>query len=246
MTTPLLTTKLYTPPARPNLVARPRLTNKLEDGIRLGHRLTLISAPAGFGKSTLMSEWAQSIDQPVAWLSLDANDNNLKRFLFYLIAALQLIDELIGESVLPVLEATDNPPVEHLLTILINEIAESGKDFLIFIDDFHLITSPKIIEALEFFLHHLPPNAHLVISGRVDPPFTLSRLRARDQMTEIRSKDLRFTQTESAAFLNERLGMDLSTADILALLSRTEGWITGLQLAALSMDGRENKQSTLR
>ena len=129
MAIPILSTKLYIPPPRLNLVARPRLIHQLEKGNRLGHRLTLISAPAGFGKSTLMSEWAHSISHPVAWVSLDENDNNLKRFLFYLIAALQRVDDLIGESVLPALEATDSPPVETLLTILINKIAESEKEF---------------------------------------------------------------------------------------------------------------------
>lgn len=207
----------------------------------MGVKFVLISAPAGFGKSTLMSEWARTIDKPVTWLSLDENDNNLKRFLSYLIAALRQIDGSIGESILASLESTDNPPIELSITILINEIAESGVEFSLVLDDYHLITSQKINEALNFFLDHLPPNAHLLISTRVDPPLPLSRYRARSQMVEIRLDDLRFTEAEVRSFLNDLLGLDLSTGDILALLTRTEGWITGLQLAALSMQGRVDK-----
>lgn len=239
MAAPLLTTKLYLPPIASNLVPRPHLIERLNDGMMV--RLILISAPAGFGKSTLMSEWARTIGKPVAWLSLDENDNNLKRFLSYLIAAFQQIDGSIGESVLSSFEATDNPPLEPLITILINEIAGSEKEFYLVLDDYHLINSQKINEALNIFLDHLPPNAHLLITARVDPALPLSRYRARGYMIEIRLDELRFTEAESTAYLNDLIGLDLSPADILALLSRTEGWITGLQLAALSMQGRLDK-----
>ncbi|UCD99708.1 MAG: helix-turn-helix transcriptional regulator, partial [Chloroflexota bacterium] len=240
MATPLLNTKLYIPQTSPDLVSRPHLISKLNAVVKV--KFALISAPAGFGKSTLMSEWARSIDKPVAWLSLDEGENNLKRFLSYLIAAFQQIDGSVGERILSSLEATDNPPVEPLITILINEIAELREVFYLVLDDYHLITSQKINEALNFFLDHLPSNAHLVISARVDPTLPLSRYRARGQMIEIRLDDLRFTEAEVTAFLNELIGLDLSPADILALLARTEGWITGLHLAALSMQGRQDKQ----
>ena len=238
MTTPLLTTKLYIPPLRTDLVSRPRLTELFNQA--LTRKLILISAPAGFGKSTLMSEWVKSIGRPAAWLSLDENDNNIKRFLTYLIAALQQIDETIGDGILPSLEAADNPPLEPLITILINELAASGKEFYVVLDDYHLVTAQTIHEALDFLLDHLPPNVHLVISGRVDPPLSISRLRARGQMAEIRPNDLRFTEAEVTTLLNDLVGLDLSPEHILALLSRTEGWVVGLQLAALSMQGRQN------
>lgn len=239
MATPLLTTKLYIPQTSPDLVSRPHLISKLNAGMRV--KFVLISAPAGFGKSTLMSEWARTIDKPVTWLSLDENDNNLKRFLSYLIAAIRQIDGSIGESILASLESTDNPPIEPAITILINEIAVSGVEFSLVLDDYHLITSHKITEALIFFLDHLPSNAHLVISTRVDPVLPLSRYRARRQMVEIRHDDLRFTKAEVTTFLNDLFGLDLSSTDIQMLFSRTEGWISGLQLAALSMEGRQDK-----
>ena len=240
MTSSLLTTKLYIPPTSTDIVLRPRLLEQLNNGGM--RKLTLLSAPAGFGKSTLMSEWTRSINKPVTWLSLDENDNNLKRFLTYFIAALQKIDDSIGQSILPSLEATDNPPLEPLMTILINEISKSELEFCIVLDDYHLITLQAIHDAIEFFLIHLPPSAHLVISGRIDPPFSLPGLRARGEMIEVRSNDLRFTESEVTTFLNDFVGLDLSPDEILALLSRTEGWITGLQLAALSMRGRQDTQ----
>ena len=238
MTISLLTTKLYIPQTSQNLVPRPRLFEKLNNVASA--KLILVAAPAGFGKSTLMSEWATIIDKPITWLSLDENDNNLRRFLFYLVAAIQKIDSSIGEAILPSLEVTDNPPVEQLLSTLINEIAISENEFLIVLDDYHLITLQIIHDGLVFFLDHLPPNAHLVISGRIAPPISLSRYRARGQMIEIRPNDLRFTESEVKIFLNDLKGLDLLPEQIKALLSRTEGWITGLQLAAISMQGRDD------
>ncbi|UCH60353.1 MAG: hypothetical protein JSV61_02460 [Anaerolineales bacterium] len=239
MATPLLTTKLHIPQSFPDLVSRPHLIAKINAGMMA--KLVLISAPAGFGKSTLMSEWARCIDEPVTWLSLDESDNNLKRFLSYLIAAIRQIDGSIGESILASLETTDNPPIEAIVTILINEIAESGIEFSLVLDDYHLITSQKVNETLIFFLDHLPANAHLMISTRIDPTLPLSRYRGRGQMVEIRHDDLRFTEVEVTTFLNDLFGLDLSPTNIQMLLSRTEGWITGLQLAALSIEGRRDK-----
>jgi LuxR family maltose regulon positive regulatory protein len=171
---------------------------------------------------------------------LDENDNNLKRFLTYLIAAFQVIDGSIGEGILPSLESSENMPMETLVSLLINEISVSDHDFYILIDYYHLVTTESIYKGIDFLLDHLPPNTHLVMSGRVDPPISISRLRARGQMTEIRLNDLRFTESEVTSLLNDLNRLNLSAEDILALLSRTEGWITGLQLAAISMQGRED------
>jgi LuxR family maltose regulon positive regulatory protein len=204
-------------------------------------KLTLISAPAGFGKTTLLTEWFRSSDEPFAWLSLDESDNNLNRFLTYLIAALEQIDDSIGDGISPLLEATGDPPVEPLTTMLINNIASIEVKFCLVLDDYHLITNQTIHQAINFFLEHLPPNVHIVISGRVDPPIAVSRMRARDQMTEVRPNDLRFVESEGRTFLNDLSGLELLPDDISALMSRTEGWITGLQLAALSMQGRQDK-----
>jgi LuxR family maltose regulon positive regulatory protein len=239
VSTPLLTTKLYIPTPRKNLVARPRLIEQLNSGQE--RRLTLISAPAGFGKTTLLSEWIQSNDESFAWLSLDEGDNNLNRFLSYLIAALEQIDDSIGDGVSPLLEATGDPPVEPLITMLINNIVSMEVEFCLVLDDYHLITNQTIHQAINFFLEHFPPNAHLIISGRVDPPINISRMRARHQMTEVRPNDLRFIESEGRTFLNDLSRLELSSEDISALVSRTEGWITGLQLAALSMQGRQDK-----
>ncbi len=215
MTTPLLTTKLYIPTPRPDLVPRPRLIQRLNAGLH--GKLTLIAAPAGFGKTTLLGEWIRSSDKSFAWLSLDEGDNNLKRFLHYLIAALQQIDESIGDGILPLLEATGDPPLEPLITILINNIVSMDAEFCLVLDDYHLITKQTIHQAINFLLEHLPPNVHIVISGRVDPPIAISRLRARGQVTEVRPNDLRFIESEVNIFLNDLSGLDLSPEDISAL-----------------------------
>jgi len=239
MSTPLLTTKLYIHPPRSNLVPRPRLMERLNAG--QSGKLTLISAPAGFGKTTLLAEWISINDKSFVWLSLEDDDNNIKRFFTYLVAALQQIDEAIGDGILALLDAPGDPPIETLNTLLINNIISLEIEFCLVLDDYHLITNQTIHKAINFLLEHLPPNAHIVISGRVDPPITISRLRARDQITEVRPNDLRFVESEAITFLNERSGLDLSPEDLSALLSRTEGWITGLQLAALSMQDRQDK-----
>jgi LuxR family maltose regulon positive regulatory protein len=239
MATPLLQTKLFIPQSRPGLVQRPRIIDKLNEGLQRG--LTLISAPAGFGKSTILTEWVGAIGHQVTWLSIDDGDNDLKRFFVYFILAIQKINPSLGEDVLPVLQAADNPQTEHLLTILINDIAATDEEITLVLDDYHLIENQDIHNGLKFLIDHIPPNLHLVIASRVDPPIPLTRLRARDQITEIRSRDLRFNQTETETYLNEHMGLDLATEDISALHKRTEGWITGLHLAALSMQDRNDK-----
>jgi LuxR family maltose regulon positive regulatory protein len=244
MTTPLLATKLYIPPVRPNLVPRPRLVERLNEGVRLGRKLTLISAPAGFGKTTLISEWVQAIGRAtppiaVAWLSLDESDKDLARFFSYFIATLQTIAANIGEEVLAVLHASQPqpPPTESILTALLNEITAFPDSLVLVLDDYHVIESQQVDKALTFTLDHLPPQMHLVIASRIDPSLPLSRLRAGGQMTEIREDDLRFSLDEINTFLDKVIGFNLSAEKVAALETRTEGWIAGLQLAALSMQG---------
>jgi LuxR family maltose regulon positive regulatory protein len=184
-------------------------------------RLTLVSAPAGFGKSTLVSEWARNCGRPVAWLSLDKNDNDLTRFLTYLIAALQRIDENIGRDILAALSETQYPKFEILLARLVNEVEAIPVKTILILDDYHLIDSKLVHDALNFLVEYLPPTMHLVISGRTDPPLPISRLRVQGAVNEIRIPELRFTQMETATFLNDLMGFNLSSEDIVALGERT-------------------------
>lgn len=243
MSAPILATKLYAPPLRPQLVRRPRLIEQLNRGLLSGGRLTLISAPAGFGKTTLVSEWVDSCERPVAWLSLDDGDNELAPFLTYLVAALQMVNAGNGMGLLAALQSSQPPPIESILTTLINEIAAVQNNFILVLDDYHVIDSKLVDEAITFLVEHLPPQMHLVIATREDPPLPLARLRARSQLTELRTADLRFTPAEAAEFLNRAAGLTLSAEDITALESRTEGWIAGLQLAALSMQGHASRDT---
>ena len=245
MSTPILATKLYIPPPRPKIVLRPRLIERLNEGL-CGRKLTLISAPAGFGKTTLVSEWVAGCERPVAWLSLDEGDNDPTRFLTYLVAALQTIAPNIGAGVLGVLQSPQPPPTESILTALLNEITTIPDNFILVLDDYHVIDSKPVDNALTFLLEHLPPQMHLVIATREDPHLPLARLRARGQLTELRAADLRFTPAEAAEFLNQVMGLNLSAEDIAALETRTEGWIAGLQLAALSMQGHQDAASFIQ
>jgi LuxR family maltose regulon positive regulatory protein len=242
--TPILATKLYIPAPRPKVVFRPRLIERLNEGLH--RKLTLISAPAGFGKTTLVSEWVAGCERPVAWLSLDEGDNDPTRFLVYLVAALQTIAANIGKGVLGVLPSPQPPPTESILTALLNEIATVPDKFLLVLDDYHVIDSKPIDNALTFLLEHLPPQMRLVIATREDPDLPLARLRAGDQLTELRVTDLRFTPSEAAEFLNQVMDLSLSADDIAALETRTEGWIAGLQLAAISMQGQKDVTSFIK
>jgi LuxR family transcriptional regulator, maltose regulon positive regulatory protein len=251
MPTPILATKLYIPPSRPKAVLRPRLIERLNEGLRqsrgFGRKLTLISAPAGFGKTTLVSEWVSERMKAeglpltkTAWLSLDPGDNNLVRFLTYLIAALQTISANIGAGLLNALQTPQPPSIESVLTALLNEITAIPDRFVLVLDDYHLIDAKPVDDVLAFLLEHLPPQMHLVIATREDPSLPLARLRARGHLTELRAADLRFTPAEAADFLNQVMGLNLSAENIAALETRTEGWIAGLQLAALSMQGHQD------
>ncbi|MBN2148253.1 MAG: hypothetical protein JW726_12750, partial [Anaerolineales bacterium] len=212
----------------------------------MGRKLTLVSAPAGFGKTTLVSAWVAGCGQPVAWLSLDEGDNDPTRFLTYLVAALQALAPDIGAGALVALQSPQPPSIEALLTALLNEIAAVSDNFILALDDYHVIDSPPVDQALVFLLEHLPPLMHLVIATREDPNLPLARLRARNQLTELRAADLRFTPAEAAEFLNQIMGLNLAAEDIAALEARTEGWIAGLQLAAISMQGHHDTTSFIK
>ena len=242
----LLKTKLHIPPVRRPLVSRPRLVGRLHvaltmrEGVRPA--LTLISAPAGFGKTTLLSECAARCGPSVSWLSLDEQDNNATLFWSYVIVALQTLYDDVGATVLNVLQTPRGTPSEALLGQLLNQIAEIPEPIALILDDLHVITNPQIHEALVYFLEHLPAQMHLVVSSRADPPWPLARWRARGQVAELRTDDLRFTPGETAAFLNDAMGLGLSPEDVTALGARTEGWIAGLQLAALALHGITSTQ----
>jgi LuxR family maltose regulon positive regulatory protein len=238
MPTPILTTKLYIPLPQPNVVLRSRLISQLNAGLH--RKLTLISAPAGFGKTTLVSTWIASCGRPVAWLSLDEGDSDPTRFLTYLVATLQTIAPAIGAEVMGVLQSSQPPSPEAILTTLLNDIATVPDRFMLVLDDYHVIDARSVDRALAFLLDHLPPQMHLAITTREDPQLPLARLRARGHLTELRVSDLRFTPAEAAAFLKQVMDLDLAAEDVAALESRTEGWIAGLQLAALSMRGRDD------
>jgi LuxR family transcriptional regulator, maltose regulon positive regulatory protein len=237
--TSLLTTKLYFPPTRPALVVRPRLVERLQAGLR--GSLTLISAPAGSGKTTLVSEWrtGPGTGMPAAWVSLDDADNDPTRFLSYLLAALETLKPGITDSTAALLLSSPQPSVETIMTCLLNALSSFPQDFVLAMDDLHVITGKTVYQALGFLLEHPLPHLHLIFLTRADPPLPLARLRARGQMTEIRLEHLRFSVDEAARFLNQVMGLDLTEGQVAALEARSEGWIVGLQMAALSMQGRD-------
>ena len=244
MPAPLLETKLYVPRPRRGLVPRPRLSQRLDRGTT--SKLMLISAPAGFGKTTLLTEWlaagpaAPADERLAAWLSLDRADNDPASFWTYVIAALQTVAPGVGESALTLLQAPQPPPIETVLTALLNDLGASTGDIVLVLDDYHVIDARDVQEGMAFLLDHLPPRLHVVIASRTDPALPLARLRARGELVETRAAELRFTPDEAAAYLNEMMGLQLTARDVAALEGRTEGWIAALQLAALSMQGRDD------
>lgn len=235
---PLLRTKLFVPRSQQGLVARPRLLQRLDEG--LSRTLTLVAAPAGFGKTTLLSAWIAARGQRAAWLSLDEGDSDAARFLSYAIAALQTIEPTTGAGVLSALQNPQAPALDTLLTALINDISALPGQIVLVLDDYHLIDAEPVDRALAFLLDHMPSQLCLVIATREDPPLALARLRARGQLAEVRASDLRFTLGEAVEFLNQVMGLSLTPEDVAALEARTEGWVAGLQLAALSLQGRQD------
>lgn len=247
----LLATKFFVPPFGEGWISRPRLLERLSAG--LACPLTLISAPAGFGKSSVLAEWVQHMaalrgaTRPaIAWLSLDVADNDPARFLSYVIAALQKVVPGVANDLVAPLRSPQPPAVEAIVTVLVNELTSVAYPLALILDDYHVITSAAVNGVLTFLLENLPPNLHLVISTRFDPPIPIARLRSRGQVVEIRSDDLRFTPDEADVFLRQSMGLTLSSEQVAALDERVEGWIAGLQMAAISMRGREDVDSFIR
>ncbi len=241
---PLLATKLHLPRPRAQLVPRSHLVERLQQGVE--GALTLVSAPAGYGKTTLLAQWRASARLSVAWLSLEPEDNEPTRFLMYLIAALQTLDPHLGAPALALLRPPQPAELETVLTVLVNDLLRGpGEDFALVLDDYHVVEAPPIHHALTYLVEHLPPQMHLIIATRADPPLPLARLRARGQLAELRATELRFRAAEAGAFLEEVMGLHLSQDDVTTLQAHTEGWIAGLQLAALSLQGRANASDLL-
>jgi LuxR family maltose regulon positive regulatory protein len=240
MAGPLLETKLQVPRRRRSLIARPRLGEALSRGTESA--LTLVSAPAGFGKTTVLAQWlagAPPDGRSVAWLAIDQRDNDPTLFWTYLVAALDTAAPGVGAVALSLLQPPQ-PPIDTILTTLLNDLHARPGDVVLVLDDYHLVDARDVQDGMTFLLDHLPPQLHLVIAGRADPPLPLARLRARGELVEIRAADLRFTPDEAAAYLNGAMGLALTAPDVAALAGRTEGWIAALQLAALSMQGRDD------
>ena len=240
----IIKTKINLPSLKRNLVLRSRITRALTDGIENGRKLTLISAPAGFGKTTLVINWIEGNNIPAAWISLDEGDGDPARFLTYLVAALQTLISDVGDGMLAALQSSQTVSPNDLLTMLLNELNSTEDDFILVLDDLHAVNSRVMDDLLSFLVEHMPPAMHLVITTREDPALPLARLRARNQLTEVRAADLRFTEDEASAFLNQVMGLNLSAEYIAALEARTEGWVAGLQLAALSMQGHASRDTT--
>ena len=244
MATPVLATKLYIPQSRPMIVIRQRLLARITEGFH--RKLTLVSAPAGFGKTTLVSEWASQCGCPAAWYSLDNGDTDPGRFLRYFISAIQMVSPGVGQGILGLLDSPQPPSVDSLLLALINEISLLGRKIVLVLDDYHLVNSGPVNEIMKFFLEHQPASIHLVITTREDPDIPMARLRAGDQLTELRASDLEFTLQEAAEFLNRVMELNLPGEDVSILEERTEGWIAGLQLAAISLRGQKDPAGFIR
>jgi LuxR family maltose regulon positive regulatory protein len=240
----VLKTKLNMPVSRGNVVVRPRLINQLNNDLWAAdgftRRLTLISAPAGYGKTTAAMEWLGDLETEILWLSLDEEDNDPARFMTYLVAAFQQVDAKIGLKTLELLQSPQPPQPETLITLLINDLSGKTEPLILTLDDYHFIQNPLIHELVAFLLEHQPAQIHQVILTREDPLLPVSRLLSRGQASEIRQDDLRFTPGETADFLNRTMGIKLTHDDIDSLQRRTEGWVAGLQFAALSMQGQDD------
>lgn len=252
MAVSLLLTKFYQPTTHPKLVSRSGLVRRLNEGLFRGSKLTLVAAPAGFGKTTLITDWLKQADRPFVWLSLDEGDNDPLRFFTYVLAALQTIKPDIAPSVQSILDSRQLTPagqaasqssetgwIHTLMTAFINDLTKGSTPLILVLDDYHLISRESIHEAVQFLVEHQPPAIHLVMITREDPPLMLPRMRVRSEITEIRERDLRFSEKEAAEFLTGTMGLKLSAKDVAILDVRTEGWIAGLQMMALSLEGQD-------
>lgn len=237
MVPPLITTKLYIPKPRPGAVVRQRLKERLDQGMH--RKLSLILGYAGYGKTTLVSQWLSSSDRPVAWLSLDEGDDDISRFLAYFLAALRTIAAHQELNVSDLLQSPQSPSISSIISVLINDLARLAEPIIFVLDDYHVIHSKSVHDAVSMLLEHMPPNLHMVILAREEPELYLTELRVRDEITEVGVKDLRFSDEESALFLNQTMNLGLSLEAAFMLAERTEGWIAGLQIAALSMQGQQ-------
>ncbi|MHB0877669.1 MAG: LuxR C-terminal-related transcriptional regulator [Anaerolineae bacterium] len=240
----LLATKLFPPRLRPDSVARPRLWQRIEQGTAAP--LTLVAAPAGSGKTTALAEWLAHTRLPVAWVSLDEGDDDPARFWRYVVAALRRVNPSLGAGVRASLGTATPLAPEAIATLLANDVVRQGERLVLALDDLHVVEAQAIHAALAYLIDHMPPQLHLLVATRSDPPWPLFRWRARGQLAEIRATDLRFSADEAAEMLNERIGLGLSPADVAALAERTEGWATGLQLAALTLRGRTDAAAVIR
>ncbi len=234
----MLLTKLHIPPSGNNIVHRSKLFEQLNSG--LSRKLILVSAPAGFGKTTIISDWINQHKIPTVWFSLDNGDNDPAVFLSYIISGIQSIHKEFGQSALRLLNSPNSPSVESITSLLINEILNINQNFLLVLDDFHLIKSNEVLRLVSYLLEHIPGNIHIVILTRSDPALSLSKLRSQHQLVELRSSDLSFSANDISVLFNKKLKLGLSIDDIYSLETKTEGWIAGLQLAALSMQGHED------
>ncbi|MEM7344170.1 MAG: hypothetical protein AAF485_07995 [Chloroflexota bacterium] len=249
---PILQTKLFIPHLQSEIVSRPRLLTQLQSG--LTKKLILVAAPAGFGKTTLVCQLLQQLEAEIAWVTLDAEDNDLVRFLSYLIASLQTLSPHIGKTTLAMLSELDTSSISNVLTPLANDLVTFSRkqdtleprDVMVVLDDYHIIQSPKVHDFLAFLLDNLPPFIHFVVTSRSRPPLPLARLRARNQMVDVTERDLRFSEEESQQFFNRLMAPQLSAQMIKALETRTEGWVAGMQMAAISMKSTEDVDRFIR
>jgi len=241
----LLRTKLFIPPLRPNVVPRPHLIERLNRGQQLGCKLTLISAPAGFGKSTLVSNWLAETGVQAAWLSLDQGDNDPVRFWTYLITAIQTVYQDVGSEAHQIISTPQLRNTEPVVITLINDIAQLAHDLVVVLDDYHVIEAEQVHAGLSYLLEHHPPNLHLILLTRVDPAISLARLRAHGRLVEIRAGDLQFSTEEAAVLFNNVASLNLRLEQVEAVNQRAEGWIVGLNLAALSLKGKHASETII-
>lgn len=239
----ILKTKLFIPPLQDTVIPRPRITDRIESSVRSGKALTLIAAPAGFGKTTVVSDWVQTSGRRVAWFSLDESDDEVARFWGYVIVALRNLQPDFGPGLFSALTASPPPPIRSLMPELINHLVEIADPLILVLDDYHVISNPEIHDSLSYILDHRPPQFHLLIASRADPPLSIARMRAQQMLTELRSDKLRFTRDEAQVLLNDVMQLGLEPGAVQQLQSRTEGWGVGLLLAAQSMRDRADKQA---